>query len=151
MNRRNKLECCHRQAFPNSCNVTLWLCGPIYNWRLVYIARATRQNLEMISSLLRRPRWPREAVMWLSLQGILKGEVSLYHWPPVWLVFLSAVWQKTFFYAKQTNPNQSNGRSMVQWYLPLWHSLIAGIIEWKHILSVVIVRCFSQACLCLPC
>jgi hypothetical protein len=22
-------------------------------------------------------------------QGILKGEVSLYHWPPVWLVWIS--------------------------------------------------------------
>ena len=24
----------------------------------------------------------------LSLQGILRGEVSLYHWPPVWLVWI---------------------------------------------------------------
>ncbi len=26
-------------------------------------------------------------------QGILKGEVSLYHWPPVWLVWISLFWQ----------------------------------------------------------
>ncbi len=51
-------------------------------------------------------------------QGILKGEVSLYYWPLVWLV-----WNKQYdnwiFFAKQTNPNQSNRRSMVQWYFPL--------------------------------
>jgi hypothetical protein len=33
----------------------------------------------------------------------------------------SAVWQLTFFVfiCKRTNPNQSNRRSMVQWYFPL--------------------------------
>jgi hypothetical protein len=51
-------------------------------------------------------------------QGILKGEVSLYCWPPVWLVWnqLYDYWQFLFLFAKQTNPNQSNRRSMVQWY-----------------------------------
>ena len=41
------------------------------------------------------------------LQGILKGEVSLYHWPPVWLVWnqLYDNWQFLFLFAKQTNPN----------------------------------------------
>jgi len=53
-------------------------------------------------------------------QGILKGEVSLYHWPPVWLVWnqLYEYWQFLFLFAKQTNPNQSNRRSMVLWYFP---------------------------------
>jgi len=48
-------------------------------------------------------------------QGILKGEASLYHWPPVWLVWnqLYDYWQFLFFFAKQTNPNQSTGG---QWY-----------------------------------
>ena len=43
-------------------------------------------------------------------QGILKGEVSLYHWTPVWLVWnqLYDNWQFLFFFAKQANPNQSN-------------------------------------------
>ncbi len=56
-----------------------------------------------------------------SFQGILKGEVSLYHWPPVWLVWnqLYGNWQFLFLFAKQTNPNQSNRRSMVLWYFPL--------------------------------
>ncbi len=38
---------------------------------------------------------------------------------------VSAVWQLTIFvfFAKQTNPNQSNRRSMVQWKFPLWYSL----------------------------
>jgi len=43
-------------------------------------------------------------------QGILKGEVSLYRWPPVWLVWneLYDNWQFLFLFTKQTNPNQSN-------------------------------------------
>ncbi len=54
-------------------------------------------------------------------QEILKGEVSLYCWPPVWLVWnqLYDNWQFLFLFAKQTNPNQSNRRSMVLWYFPL--------------------------------
>ncbi len=49
---------------------------------------------------------------WIYLhihQGILKGEVSLYHWPPVWLVQnqLYDYWQFLFLFAKQTNPKQS--------------------------------------------
>ncbi len=50
-------------------------------------------------------------------KGILKGEVSLCHWPPVWLVWnqLYDNWQFLFLFAKQTNPNQSNMRSKVQW------------------------------------
>ncbi len=58
----------------------------------------------------------------LSLsQGILKGEVLLYHWPPVWLVWnqLCDNWQFLFLFEKQINPNQSNRRSTVQWYFPL--------------------------------
>ncbi len=54
-------------------------------------------------------------------QGILKGEVSLYHWTPVRLVWnqLYDNWQFLFLFAKQTNPNQSNRRSTEQWYFPL--------------------------------
>ncbi len=54
-------------------------------------------------------------------QGILKGEVSLYCWPPVWLVWnqLYDNWQFLISFAKQTNPDQSTRRSMVQWYFPL--------------------------------
>ena len=54
-------------------------------------------------------------------QGILKGEVSLYGWPPVWLVWnqLYDNWQFLFLFLKQTNAHQSNRRSMVQWYFPL--------------------------------
>ncbi len=54
------------------------------------------------------------------LQGILNGEVSLYHWPLVWLVWnqLYDYWQFMFLFAKHTNSNQSNRRSIVQWYFP---------------------------------
>ncbi len=58
--------------------------------------------------------------------GNTKGEVSLYDWPPVWLVWnqLYDNWQFLFLFAKQINPNQSNRRSMVQWYFPLYYSLL---------------------------
>ncbi len=51
-------------------------------------------------------------------QGILKG--TLYHWPPVWLVWnqLYDYWQFLFLFAKQTIPNLSNRRSTVLWYFP---------------------------------
>ncbi len=54
-------------------------------------------------------------------QGILKGDVSLNHWPPVWLVWnqLYDYWQFLFLFVKKTNPNQSKRRSTVQWYFPL--------------------------------
>jgi hypothetical protein len=43
-------------------------------------------------------------------RGILKGEVSLYHWPPVWLVWNQVYdyWKFLFLFAKQSIPNQSN-------------------------------------------
>jgi len=58
--------------------------------------------------------------------GILKREVSVYHCPPVWLLWnrLYDSWQFLFLFAKQTNPNQSNRRSTVQWYFPLKYSLV---------------------------
>ena len=51
-------------------------------------------------------------------QGILKGKVSLYHWPPAWLVWnqLYDNWQLLFLFAKQTNPKHSNRRSTWQGY-----------------------------------
>ncbi len=54
-------------------------------------------------------------------QGTLKGEVSLHCCPPVWLVWnqLYDNWQFLFLFAKQTDPNRSNRRSTVQWYLSL--------------------------------
>jgi hypothetical protein len=59
--------------------------------------------------------------IWNLDHGILKGEVLLYRWPPVWLVWnqLYDNWQFLFLFAKQTNLNRSNRRSMVQWYFHL--------------------------------
>ncbi len=67
-------------------------------------------------------------IEWLR-QGILNGEVSVYRWPPVWLVRnqLYDYWQFLFLVAKQTNPNQLNRRSMVQWYFSFWYSLVEGL------------------------
>ncbi len=62
----------------------------------------------------------------LFYQGILNGEVSLYHWPPVWLVWISLFckYKQKLSVFIQLIPNQSNRRSMVQWYFPLWYSLV---------------------------
>ena len=53
-------------------------------------------------------------------QRTLKEEVSLYCWPPVWLILIQLYdsWQFSFLFAKQTNPNRSNRRSTVQRYFP---------------------------------
>ncbi len=54
-------------------------------------------------------------------QGILKGEVSLYGWPPVWLVWnqLYDIWQFLFSFAKQANPNRSPPLAFPAMILPL--------------------------------
>jgi len=54
-------------------------------------------------------------------RGILKGEVSLYHWPPVWLIRnqLYEYWQFLILFAKQANPDKSNRSSPVHRYFPL--------------------------------
>jgi len=68
------------------------------------------------------------------VQRILKGEVSLYHWPPAWLVWnqLYDKWQFLFLFAKQTIPNHPNRRSTVQWYFPLKYSLVC---PWNVLLA----------------
>jgi hypothetical protein len=60
---------------------------------------------------------PTNNVFVLHNPGNTKGGVSLYHWPPVWLVYnqLYDNWPFLFLFAKQINPNQSNRRSIVQW------------------------------------
>ncbi len=60
-------------------------------------------------------------------QGILKGEVSLYLWPPVWLVWnqLYDYWQFLLLFAKQAISSQSNRRSTVQWYFPHYSRAIS--------------------------
>jgi len=74
-------------------------------------------------------------------QEILKGEVSPYYWPPVWLVWnqLFENWNFLFLFAKQTNSNQSNRRSMVQWYflfsIPCFESL-TSFVAWS------LIKCF---------
>ncbi len=78
--------------------------------------------------------------------GILKGEVSLYCWRPVWLVWnkLYDNWQFLFLFAKQTNPNQSNRRSMVHWYLP-FSIPCCNLPQWRT-LWLSTVRVVSWSC-----
>ena len=42
-----------------------------------------------------------------QMQGILKGEVSLYHWPPIWLIWIQLYDKRQFLFlfAKQTIPS----------------------------------------------
>ncbi len=97
-------------------------------------------------------------------QRILKGEVSLYCWPPVRMVWnqLYDNWQFLFLFAKQTNLNQSNRRSMVQWYFPLYYSLVwvLSCVMPSVMLNVImsifikpisrIFYCFGKCC-CAKC
>ncbi len=48
-------------------------------------------------------------------QGILKGEVSLYHWPPVWLVWnqVNDNWQFLFYLQNRLIQTSQTGG---QWY-----------------------------------
>jgi hypothetical protein len=75
--------------------------------------------------------------------GNAKGEVSLYRWPPVWLVWnqLYDDWQFLFLFAKQANPNR---RSTVQWYFPLFYFLLKAKMEaetlFKTFLSSPIIK-----------
>jgi len=50
-------------------------------------------------------------------QGILKGEVSLFSRPPVWLVWnqLYDNWQFLFLFLKQTNPQSNRGKGKLTW------------------------------------
>jgi hypothetical protein len=62
---------------------------------------------------------------WMKYQGILKGKDHctidlLFDWFGISCVTTDNF---SFLFAKQTNPNQSNRRSMVQWYFPLLCSL----------------------------
>jgi hypothetical protein len=60
--------------------------------------------------------------LWACLQQrILKGEILLYCWPPVWLVWISLFWnyKQKLSVIIQLIPNQSNRRWIIQWYFPL--------------------------------
>ena len=50
------------------------------------------------------------------------GEVSLYGWPPVYFVWnqLICLWWIKRVLLVWSNPNQSNRRSAVQWFFPIW-------------------------------
>ncbi len=50
------------------------------------------------------------------LQGILKGEVSLYHWPPVWLIWNQLYEQLTIFVFYFQNRLIQTSQTGGQWY-----------------------------------
>ncbi len=62
----------------------------------------------------------------VSYHRILKGEVSLYCWPPVWPVWISLFCKSKQLLSVviQLIPNQSSRRSAEQWYFPVQYSLL---------------------------
>ncbi len=80
-------------------------------------------------------------------QGILKGDVSLYHWSPVWRVWnqLYDNWQFLFLFAKQTIPNQSNRRSTVKRYFPFSIPCTGPFSPAPSLLMSPCPRCSSQS------
>ncbi len=105
----------------NNCRI---LFNPVNSWysllNLVYLYIFIQNCLKLEMCEVKSENWAILNEKCISA-GNTKGEVSLYHWPLVWLVLnqLHENWQYLFLFAKQTDPNQSNRRSMVQWYLPL--------------------------------
>ncbi len=97
-------DCTGRKAYPHLEGQPLWTAGGHLRAGVILI-----KNFFFFVRVL------------MSHQGILKWEVSLYHWPPVRVVWnqLYDYWLFWFLFTKQTNPNQSNRRSMVQWYFPV--------------------------------
>ncbi len=85
-------------------------------WTSKYLKKSISCDVKRYSSQLKCSLLKISFLKQLCRQGILQGEVSLYHWPPVWLVWNQPYdnWQFFFLFAKQTNPNQSNRRSTVQ-------------------------------------
>ncbi len=81
---------------------------------------------------------------WLG-QGTLEGEVSLYCWPPVWLVWnqLYDCWHFSFLFAKQANPNRSNRRSTIQWYFPFSVPWLGLCLYTEKVLQEI-TRCFYE-------
>jgi hypothetical protein len=92
----------------NKC-VCVCMCG----WMCVWEREGERERERMLLIVEARCVMRVNGVRSMR-QGILKGEGSLYHWPPIWLVWnqLYANWQFLFLFAKQANPNRSNRRSM---------------------------------------
>ncbi len=104
---------------------TLWSCSGCY-WNIltlcvlsVLVLVSMQVNTSLLHSILshKEQKW-----MGTFQQGILKGEVSLYRWPPVWLFWISL--KQKLSAVIQLIPNQSNRRSTVQWYFSFQYSLI---------------------------
>ncbi len=106
------LSLCHYQVLQLSAAAIGRCCTPIGIYGLTITSRETVQK--------ETGEWEGRYCTAQSLDSN-SGEVSLYHWPPVWLLWnqLYDNWHFLFLIVKQTNPNQSNRRSMVQWYFPL--------------------------------
>ncbi len=97
-----------------------WLYASAIHWFLVWALRIAF----FIHSLI------------CLMQGILKAEVLLYHWPPVWLVCnqLYGNWQ--FLFYLQNRPiwtSQTGG----QWYSDTSPFSIPCLMHWLHDLSHV--------------
>jgi hypothetical protein len=96
-------------------NIKLWCCL----FRFYFRWKTSRQEDWDCSTgtLLAKSHIVTKLLVWA---GNTKGG-SLYHWPPVWLLWNQQYdnWLFLFLFTEQTNTNQSNRRSTVQWYFPL--------------------------------
>jgi hypothetical protein len=80
-------------------------------------------------------------------QGTLKGEVSLYYRPPVWLVWnqLSDNWKFSFLFAKQTGGQLYNDTSPFS--VPRFNKLASGPSWWVYkvfVLRILFVPSFTS-------
>ncbi len=66
-------------------------------------------------------------------QGILKGEVSLYHWPPVWLVWnqLYANWNLCFYLQKRLIQTSQTGSQQYSDTSPFSSPCINNVLSFQ--------------------
>ncbi len=114
----------HVTVIPPFCVLKQYCSGDYHGMALNYHTTVfTAKNDSITNTTVSNTMIIYDGILTLEkvIQGIPKGEVSLYSWLPVWLVWnqLYDNWQLLFLFPKQTNPNQSNRRSMVQILPPL--------------------------------
>ncbi len=90
------------QSMAGSCRTTGWRLPLTMNnfGSFSWLTTFSPEDIPPFKILFRKTDWLH--------QGILKGEVSLYHWPPVWLVWISLFCKwKTKFVSRHTADSKS--------------------------------------------
>jgi hypothetical protein len=94
----------------NTITYSAW--ASIYNMQKFYCTNKWGHDLQTNEKI------PREIFRKNVIPGNTEGGSITVQLTSCLIGLESAVWLLTIFFAQQANPNQSNRRSMVQWYIP---------------------------------